>query len=92
MAKVTSAPVFDENKNYEWKPEDEFVLSGDEFGFLFQTLKAEINGTNIGPKNKVSQYDILLSILKTAVEKGVAKEFVIGTETGNPPDQEAKAN
>lgn len=91
MSKVSSNPVFDENKNYTWKPEDEFVLSGNEFGFLFQLVKAEIDGVGVGVKTKLAQYEMLQNILKAAIEKGVATE-VKTTPVGEPEPETAKAN
>lgn len=91
--KVVSKPVFDESKNYAWKPEDEFALSGNEFGFLYQVIKAEIDGVGIPIKTKLAQYDLIRGLLEAAVEKGIATELPLPiNEAEYPPETAAKAN
>lgn len=68
--RVKTAPVYDPTKPYKWEPTDEFVFSGQEFGYMYNSLmvkKAEL----------IQQLDMLTLLeakLKKAVEDGVATE------------------
>jgi len=84
MEKVNETPqvaaetsVYDPNKKYTWTPEDAFVLSGNEFGVLLNTLRA-ILGT--AEAQRVLLADRANSVIENAfgraVELGVAKEVV----------------
>ena len=72
---VAETPVYDPNKKYTWTPEDAFVLSGNEFGVLLNTLSA-ILGT--AEAQRVLLADRANSVIENAfgraVEMGVAKE------------------
>ncbi len=61
---------YDPNKNYGWKKEDIFYLSGNEFGAIYQALKAlEPLGQHILIANKVTT-----DILVRNVENGIIQE------------------
>jgi len=74
---VAETPTYDPNKKYTWSPEDAFVLSGNEFGVLLNTLRA-ILGT--AEAQRVLLADRANSVIENAfgraVEMGVAKEVV----------------
>lgn len=73
-AKLYYPPTYDPNIAYIWNPEDDFVLDGNEFGILFQTLKIQSHSnTELTPKQKVDAYNVLERVLKLAVEKEIAK-------------------
>lgn len=82
--KIVQAPVYDSTKAYEWKPEDDFVLTGNEFGLLYQIIKAEVSlpgGVSI--RDKIGVFELLEGILRDAVAQGVAKEAIIKEEAPN---------
>lgn len=74
---VAETPTYDPNKKYTWSPEDAFVLSGNEFGVLLNTLRA-ILGT--AEAQRILLADRANSVIENAfgraVELGVAKEVV----------------
>jgi hypothetical protein len=74
---AAETPVYDPNKKYTWSPEDAFVLSGNEFGVLLNTLRA-ILGT--AEAQRILLADRANSVIENAfgraVELGVAKEVV----------------
>lgn len=83
-------PVFDPKKPYEWKPEDKFVLDGLEFARLYQTLNYEMNFGGLSTQSKIDLFNMVLEVLKVAVESGVATEVVlkdssIGADLASPP-------
>jgi len=80
---------FDITKGYKWEPTDKFVLDGLEFARLFQTVNAEMNFGGIPLKMKVELYDMVVSILKQAVESGVATEVAQPTSLPEPAPPEA---
>lgn len=67
---INNTTKFDPSKNYEWKPEDTFMLSGQEFAFMYNFVTSE--------KAKLMAQLELMKILEQklvkAVEDGVAKE------------------
>lgn len=67
---INNTTKFDPTKNYEWKPEDIFVLSGQEFAFLYNFLTAEKQKL----MGQLEVMKILEEKLIKAVEDGVAKE------------------
>lgn len=72
-AMISNPPVYDPNVAYVWSPEDDFILDGNEFGLLFQTLKIQSHSnTELTPKQKVDAYNVLEGVLKLAVEKKIA--------------------
>lgn len=68
------APKYDPNIPYSWTPEDDFVLDGNEFGLIYQTLKTEASVPGgVSARQKVAAFELLEQILSHAVEVGVAK-------------------
>lgn len=75
VVKLNTDPEYDPKKEYEWTPEDEFILDGNQFGFLINTLKNELfTPTGTSAKQKFDAYNILEEILKLAVKQGIATE------------------
>ncbi len=68
-------PVYDPNKKYTWTQEDQFVLSGGEFGLILNTLRAVLNtqeAARILLANQANQ--VVEGVLARGVESGVIKE------------------
>lgn len=67
--------TFDPQKPYEWKEEDQVVLSGKEFSALINTIK-HLNNTEISMVFKAihSLDGLLNNVVKTNVESGLFKE------------------
>lgn len=66
---------YDPNKKYTWTPEDQFTLSGGEFGLVLNALRAVLNtqeAARILIANEANK--IVEGALQRAVESGVAKE------------------
>lgn len=70
MEQELKKPTFSPEKKYEWKPEDTFSLTGQEFAYLYNTLAAEENELVM----KLERLNLLKKKLVEAVESGVAKE------------------
>ena len=66
---------YDPNKRYRWSPEDQFSMSGSEFGVLLNALRAILHtpeAQRIILADKAN--DIIEATLAKAVESGVVKE------------------
>lgn len=90
MAKVSKLkkPVYDSTKNYQWKGDDIFEITGKEFVSLVNYFTKEIYHGPNAVNEKVECYSLLQEMLKTAVEEGVAivKEPEATADTaGTPP-------
>lgn len=75
---VQSTPKYDPSKRYTWKPEDEFVLSGGEFGLILNVLR-NILGTQEAAKILLAQQAsaVIEEKLAQAVESGKVVEAEI---------------
>ena len=72
MEKITS---YDPNKKYSWTPEDQFTLTGAEFGLLLNALRAVLSTREASTILLANQANTTIeSILAAAVEVGVVKE------------------
>lgn len=71
MEKIT----YDPNKKYSWSPEDQFVLSGGEFGLVLNALRGILN-TQEAAKILIANQanNIIEDVLAKAVESGMVKE------------------
>lgn len=68
---VDETSIYDATKNYKWNPEDTFVLSGQEYAFMFNTLM--LKKTELLAQLEV--LNVLESKLQKAVDEGVAVEI-----------------
>lgn len=69
-------PLYDPQKGYTWNPKDDFVLSGNEFGLLYQVVKTDVSAPGgVSTRDKMAAFNLLEDILKQAVEAGVATEI-----------------
>lgn len=72
---VRKTPSYDPQKNYQWKPEDVFPLSGTDLSILFHTMREmALSNTGTAPANIVASYEILNKIIVESVESGLIKE------------------
>lgn len=72
---------YDQNKKYTWTPEDQFVLSGAEFGLLLNSFRAILSTEQAQQVLLASRAnEVVETILARAVENGVVKEAQIPTD------------
>ena len=68
-------PVYDPNKKYTWTQEDQFTLSGGEFGLILNTLRAVLNTPEAARILLANQANnVVEGVLAKNVEAGVIKE------------------
>lgn len=70
-----SVAKYDPSKKYTWTPNDAFVLSGDEFGVILNSLRS-ILGTAEAQKILLADRanSVIENVFSRAVEMNVAKE------------------
>ena len=76
--------TYDPNKKYTWTPNDQFTLTGSEFGLVLNSLRAVVNtpeAARILLANEASQ--ALESALAKAVEADIVKEVVDEPQQAN---------
>ena len=72
---------YEPSKNYSWKPEDTFILTGQDFGLILNTFRAVLSKPEAQLILASQQAaNILEGVLAKAVEDGVAIETVQTTE------------
>lgn len=67
--------VYDANKNYKWKPEDVFEITGSQFGSILNATRAFLNTPEA--KNVLAIYEAnkhIDAILQKNVENGIIEE------------------
>jgi hypothetical protein len=80
VVKGEAVASYDPSKKYTWTPEDQFTLSGAEFGLVLNTLRAILNTPEAAKILLANQAnEVVESTLAKAVESGVVKEV---TEDG----------
>lgn len=68
--------VYDPTKRYTWGPEDQFVLNGNEFGLILNTIRAVLGTPEAARVMQANQANnIIEQMVQRAVETGVAKEL-----------------
>lgn len=68
--------AYDPNKKYGWTPNDQFVMSGQEFGIVLNALRAVLNtqeASKILLANEANK--AVEAILAKGVETGMVKEI-----------------
>jgi hypothetical protein len=66
---------YDPNKRYSWTPQDQFVMSGSEFGLMLNTFRAILNTPEASKILMADQANrVIESVLAKAVESGQVKE------------------
>jgi hypothetical protein len=73
---ATEVPTFDPNKKYTWSADNQFAVSGAEFGLILNSLRAII-GTEEAARIILAQKasETVEGILARAVEAGNVKEM-----------------
>jgi hypothetical protein len=70
-------PVYDSNKKYTWTLQDQFVLSGDQFGIMLNAFRAILSTPEA---NQIlmakAGNDVIENIIAKAVAEGVVKEVI----------------
>jgi hypothetical protein len=67
--------TFDPTKKYIWNKDDQFALSGTEFGIVLNAFRAILNTQEAQALFQAAQAsDIAEHVLARAVESGIAKE------------------
>jgi hypothetical protein len=81
MSQIQEAEVvnntYNPNKKYTWTPDDQFILSGGEFGVILNALRAILNtpeATKILIANEAN--NVIEKSLARAVEEGFVKEVI----------------
>jgi hypothetical protein len=71
MEKIT----YDPNKKYSWTPQDQFTLSGGEFGLILNTLRSILGTREASTILMANQANnVIEGVLAAAVEAGSVKE------------------
>lgn len=79
---LTPPNVYDPNLNYQWKPEDTFVLDGQQFSKLYADLRTLVSTTTgVSPSALVQDFDILHTLLVQGITSG--KVFPIPPQQSN---------
>ena len=67
--------TFDPTKKYIWSKDDQFALSGTEFGVILNAFRAILNTQEAQALFQAAQAsDLVEHVLAKAVESGIAKE------------------
>ena len=68
--------VYDPTKRYTWGPEDQFVLNGNEFGLILNSIRAVLGTPEAARIMQAHQANnIIEQMVQRAVEQGIAKEL-----------------
>jgi hypothetical protein len=66
---------YDPSKKYTWTPQDEFVITGEQFGLILNSLRSVISTPEASRiLLGVEANDTLEKVMARAVESGVVKE------------------
>lgn len=69
--------VYDPQKKYTWGPEDQFTLTGNEFGLILNSIRAVLGTPEASRIMMAHQANgIIEQMVQRAVEAGVAKEVI----------------
>lgn len=68
-------PVYNSSKKYTWKPEDKFVLKGEEFGLILNAIRSILNTPEAAKILLAKQAnDSIENVFAKSVENGIAQE------------------
>lgn len=74
--KSEEKPKFDPSKNYQWKPDAEFVLSGAEYDLLYKALRSNLQDPQfVAHVNQFKALEFLETVFIKGVESGVITEI-----------------
>lgn len=70
------APVFDPNKSYTWEKDANFILKGQEFGFILNSLRKSL-GTPEAQSvlSQAQSLHIIENLLSEGIQQGIVKEL-----------------
>lgn len=72
---MSEKPTFDPTKRYTWGPQDEFTLTGDQFGLILNAIRGVISTPEAARILVAAQAsEVIDGIMAKAVEAGVVKE------------------
>ena len=70
-----NSPQYDPQKRYTWKPEDNFTITGQQFGLILNLVRSYLATEEAQKFNLMVQTnDAIESIMKSGVEGGVIVE------------------
>lgn len=73
---IMSQNVYSPEKKYTWGPDDQFTLTGNEFGLILNSLRAVLGTPEANRVMLAHQANnIIEQMVQRAVETGVAKEL-----------------
>lgn len=73
---IESTNTYDPNKKYGWTPEDQFVMSGNEFGIVLNALRAVLNTQEAARILLANQANTAIEgVLARGVQSGIVKEI-----------------
>lgn len=73
---IETVKSYDPNKKYGWTPDDQFIMSGQEFGIVLNALRAVLNtqeASKILLANEANK--AVEALLAKGVETGMVKEI-----------------
>ena len=75
--------VYDPQKKYTWGPEDQFTLTGNEFGLILNSLRAVLGTPEASRVMLAHQANTIIEkMVERAVETGVAKVVIEDENNG----------
>ncbi len=72
---MSEKPTFDPTKRYTWGPQDQFTLSGDQFGLILNALRGVISTPEASRILLAAEAaNAIDGVMAKAVEDGIVKE------------------
>lgn len=72
---MSEKPTFDPTKRYTWGPQDQFVLTGDQFGLILNALRGVISTPEASRILLAAQAsEAIDEVMAKAVEDGIVVE------------------
>lgn len=68
--KTKEKPRFEPGKSYEWKPEDEFVLNGNEFSLIYNVLRTKSQEASA----ILDSFRVMQKLFEAGIEEGTITE------------------
>ena|SRR5699024_9877696 len=68
--KEEEKPKFEPGKSYKWEPEDEFILDGKEFSFLYNMFKEKAQEA----EKTMAVFNLFHTIFEEGIKEGVIVE------------------
>lgn len=85
---MSEKPTFDPTKRYTWGPQDQFTLSGDQFGLILNALRGVISTPEASRILLAAEAaNAIDGVMAKAVEDGIVKEAPEETELHTLPKE-----